>query len=653
VTTDRRRQQPPEHRANDDSVRWAGTVLLVALVAWAAVLGWIARGRLDGDVRGFIHAGLRYYHAAAFDDVPLFGPRGYDGEFYAALATDPLLLRNDTTWGLDAPGYRARRIGVPLLAWVAGLGRPVDAIYAYVVICWLGAVAIVPLLALRLHRTGTSEWWSLLALGAAGLVASVVRATPDGVAAMLILATLLAWQRGRVGVSLGLATVAVAVRETSLIACVALAVAAWRAHRRGTAIAFLAVPALVVGPWFVRLWLEFGSQVLGGAQNIGVPFSWLPEKLAQLRGVPLSNPEWVGTVAIATSAVALAAALGPKMTATAWTLAGFCALALLLGWKVVVDVWAYARVLVVIPVLAVAAAGETGRWRRRLLLVVAATWAVTGVLLLMPDVRAAAGAVVPARIAVGYGVKGATTVHGAAAVTAPDAGNGRVTYAFPIAHDRGGSNAWRTDLSIANDAAQEASIVFEVLKSSDLDYPWPCRLRIVPSGTVTLDDALERLFAWQGRVAFRITVERGSPTIRFRTYDVRQPDAGSWSRPLPAPSGSHESGGPGAGNGAPSAGTSGIEVVNASPRTCVVSLLIDPGNDRCRPLGQATLLPWRFAAFDEPLGPQRRAPGPFAVGSTCPDVLVALVAVGPQGGLNFTHPEVTTAGCSGARGAVR
>ncbi|HSI15240.1 MAG TPA: hypothetical protein VK961_24540 [Chthoniobacter sp.] len=51
-------------------------------------------------------------------------PWGYDGEFYAMIATDPLLLGAELKPALDIPSYRARRIVLPMLAWCAGLGNP-------------------------------------------------------------------------------------------------------------------------------------------------------------------------------------------------------------------------------------------------------------------------------------------------------------------------------------------------------------------------------------------------------------------------------------------------------------------------------------------------------------------------------------------------
>src|SRR6187399_4798 len=65
--------------------------------------------------------------AATLRDLPIAtvpGSNGYDGQFYAQLALDPLLLSPETSAALDAPAYRARRILTPALASVAGAGDP-------------------------------------------------------------------------------------------------------------------------------------------------------------------------------------------------------------------------------------------------------------------------------------------------------------------------------------------------------------------------------------------------------------------------------------------------------------------------------------------------------------------------------------------------
>ena len=58
--------------------------------------------------------------------------RGYDGQFYCQVATDPLLRnRQALLEALDIPAYRATRIFLPWLAYVGGLGRPCAILQAY------------------------------------------------------------------------------------------------------------------------------------------------------------------------------------------------------------------------------------------------------------------------------------------------------------------------------------------------------------------------------------------------------------------------------------------------------------------------------------------------------------------------------------------
>jgi hypothetical protein len=55
---------------------------------------------------------------------PATTPDGYDSQFYSQVAVDPLLRSPEMKTALDMPAYRARRIGLPLLAHILGLGRP-------------------------------------------------------------------------------------------------------------------------------------------------------------------------------------------------------------------------------------------------------------------------------------------------------------------------------------------------------------------------------------------------------------------------------------------------------------------------------------------------------------------------------------------------
>ena len=65
--------------------------------------------------------------------------RGFDGQFYAQIALDPLLRDPATLAAIDDPAYRARRILMPWAAYLVGLGQPALIIQLYPLldlVCW-------------------------------------------------------------------------------------------------------------------------------------------------------------------------------------------------------------------------------------------------------------------------------------------------------------------------------------------------------------------------------------------------------------------------------------------------------------------------------------------------------------------------------------
>ena len=66
-------------------------------------------------------------------DVPVYVQpgAGYDGQYYAQLAVDPLLKDPSIDGALDSPPFRARRILFSWTAWLIGLGRPWWVVQAY------------------------------------------------------------------------------------------------------------------------------------------------------------------------------------------------------------------------------------------------------------------------------------------------------------------------------------------------------------------------------------------------------------------------------------------------------------------------------------------------------------------------------------------
>ena len=65
---------------------------------------------------------------------------GYDGQFYAQLAVEPLLRNRRLERAIDSPSYRARRILFSWSAYALGLGRPAWILKAYAlqnIVAWL------------------------------------------------------------------------------------------------------------------------------------------------------------------------------------------------------------------------------------------------------------------------------------------------------------------------------------------------------------------------------------------------------------------------------------------------------------------------------------------------------------------------------------
>lgn len=71
---------------------------------------------------------------------------GFDGQFYAELALDPLLRDPQLKIALDDPPYRARRILTSWLAWMGGLGKPFWILNVYAslnLVFWIGFAVLL------------------------------------------------------------------------------------------------------------------------------------------------------------------------------------------------------------------------------------------------------------------------------------------------------------------------------------------------------------------------------------------------------------------------------------------------------------------------------------------------------------------------------
>ena len=243
-------------------------------------------------VAGFYKRGYGFTSLIEFGDQ--FGTRGiaglhcfvephssgYDGQFYAKLSLDPLLLHpgNDERV-VDDLYYRSRRISLSWSAWILGLGRPAWIMQAFAlqnVACWL-------LLALLLTRwfppldfNNYARWAGILFSG--GWMQSVRSSLTDGPGLLMIAIGLALYERNRATWASGIFAIAGLARETSLLAFAALADPAkrnLRDLRKLVLLGLLAAAPLVC--WMIYLKLHLTNPAgITGTRNIGLPFvGWI------------------------------------------------------------------------------------------------------------------------------------------------------------------------------------------------------------------------------------------------------------------------------------------------------------------------------------------------------------------------------------------
>jgi len=215
---------------------------------------------------------------------------GYDGQFYAQIATDPLLTDPALNDAIDVVSYRARRIAMPVFGYMLGFGQPAWILQLFPLINVLAWLGILILLARHLpSRTweDKARWFAILF--AMGCLESVKFSLTDLPAAFLLL---LAWdlhsRNHRSGAWAALVTAGLT-RETSLLAAVAIPDRMDRQPAsRWIRVAFIAAgAALPFLIWTFYLNIRFPTHS-GFAANFDAPFIQWIKLVHDVVGGPVS-----------------------------------------------------------------------------------------------------------------------------------------------------------------------------------------------------------------------------------------------------------------------------------------------------------------------------------------------------------------------------
>lgn len=207
------------------------------------------------------------------------GASGYDGQFYAQLAIDPLLTDPALRTALDEPSFRARRVLFSWSAFVFGAGKPYWILQVYAVqniVCWL----LLAWLLLSWFPPGQlrhfCSWFACLF--SSGMIFSVLFALPDGPSLLLVAVALKAVEQHRHRIAtivLGLAGLA---RETSLPAA-AMLLGPGRG-RRSSLVRWAVQGCIVIVPLLAWTWYvqSVFKATDAGVSNIGLPFIAFADK---------------------------------------------------------------------------------------------------------------------------------------------------------------------------------------------------------------------------------------------------------------------------------------------------------------------------------------------------------------------------------------
>lgn len=198
---------------------------------------------------------------------------GYDGQFYAQLALDPLLRDAESARVLDAPAYRARRILTPAAAALAGFGNAWWTLQAYAlinVLCWF-------ILGWLLHRHIGDTGWPAFARWAGcmfsvGVLDSVRQSLVDLPALLLLVLAITACSKSRPPRTFAWLALGSLAKETNLLGAIALtADISLKPFPWKRAAFTLTAAALPLALWSLYVQQRFGNPI--GSSGLG-NFSW-------------------------------------------------------------------------------------------------------------------------------------------------------------------------------------------------------------------------------------------------------------------------------------------------------------------------------------------------------------------------------------------
>lgn len=315
----------------------------------------------DSRFLGLIYFGQRFVPSqlpeVAALSPPALSPWGYDGQFYAQIALRPALLEQDIIEALDNPSYRARRIGLPMMAHILGMGVPGWTMHVYSMLNFVFWVLLFASTAYFIgHRRVRDFFLMISMLWSTGTLASIARSLTDFPAAVLGVMALLLRDRGYVPAFL--LSMTALMKEASVLGFAAV-VWPWREKEKKWRRLIVSglIMALPVVLWVLYVQMRVSSGSSAGTGNFSFPLTGFFQKVSHafhllttgLSGKPPGGKldlifELLSPLSLFAQSIYFC--VKPRFASTTWRFGiGFVVLFALLGGSVWQEQFAYTRVL--------------------------------------------------------------------------------------------------------------------------------------------------------------------------------------------------------------------------------------------------------------------------------------------------------------------
>ncbi len=226
------------------------------------------------DPTTWIVAGSDYANVDRVPDGAVRVPgTGYDGQFFFALAQDPLASDPGTRAALDTPAYRTQRVLLPASAWMLSAGGQEELLVWVIPLLNVVAMGLIAFAAGAFAlSSGLSAWFGMVAGLLPGLVLAAVRDLAEPMALAALALGLLAYSR-RAPIAYGVAmTAALLGRESLVLVVIPLFAVDLLRSRWALAIAS-GIAMAILAAWQGWLWGALGSSGItaGGQETWGWP----------------------------------------------------------------------------------------------------------------------------------------------------------------------------------------------------------------------------------------------------------------------------------------------------------------------------------------------------------------------------------------------